>query len=941
MSRRSHFVKSPLYTIFLSMIKSFFFLAVIVCFLEACSNSSNTECGATEDCLILEEDKLSSEPDSISNGSDSINEFHEGMILVKGSEKVVIIGTNKKGARESETPELRTVLEYDYFMDSALVKCKDFKSIMAGTKLAQTLKCNDNEPITDITFFDAVLFANKRSSKEKLDSAYDYSKAVYDNEGHCTNLSSFLFRESRKGYRIPTEAEWIKAATSSYKFQFFSGKPMEWSNDFLGQLKDTTIVNFTGVKNANDLGERIVKRYNRSPDSTNVDLYSRGDVYTVTSASHADYIGFRLAIGAIPNAIWLDNKGYASSAPITILANSTDLWDVSKTTDMKMAFLNYQSGNLAYIDYAIGGNTITEINDTVHVFHPDISPDGKKVAFCTGIEGVSSLSNVYVRNLDSIGSNLVKLNVESAAIPRWKVLENGDTAITYVSNPGNNKDNATFKNYSTWQVIFANGKFGKPQKLFDGAYHGGISNGLAVSGARLLRARVHNKDTIWYNNEQACNVSLSKDNSKRTAFLDFGGKTGQTFVGKKYSTHQYILIADSTGNLTHYVQAPTGYTFDHSEWTVGNANDNIVATLANTDGAHKRITLIDLASNTSIDLVEGDELWHPCFWAKPQMKVSLSSSSNASEDTIHSSSSGFILDPDSAGLYYNASGIYPTADRWRYKMELLWGYKDSANIIALGSSRTENGIKPLAFTSPAFAVNFGSSGNSIQGSYLFLEKYLFHHIQNLKVIIFELDIDRWSCCNNSLLNNPYKHYSGYVYDENHNFWKDYYPPNLYNLTYDSPGTPSIAAKYRKNRGQDPISGSSWNYPEVSNDSTWLSSNKSLFYKKIDMLKEIIQISKEKNIFVIGVIFPQNPQYKETGAFGRYGLLRSEAPSLIEEIQAINKIYPNFILFDENKMGDHDYPNELAQGTDHLNANGAEKITHRLDSLIQTLDIDWN
>ena len=50
----------------------------------------------------------------------------------------------------------------------------------------------------------------------------------------------------------------------------------------------------------------------------------------------------------------------------------------------------------------------------------------------------------------------------------------------------------SFKSKSTWMVPFSNGKFGEPKKLFDGAYHGGISEDgtLAVSGARLLRARV-------------------------------------------------------------------------------------------------------------------------------------------------------------------------------------------------------------------------------------------------------------------------------------------------------------------------------------------------------------------------------------------------------------------------------------------------------------------
>ena len=40
------------------------------------------------------------------------------------------------------------------------------------------------------------------------------------------------------------------------------------------------------------------------------------------------------------------------------------------------------------------------------------------------------------------------------------------------------------------------------------------------------------------------------------------------------------------------------------------------------------------------------------------------------------------------------------------------------------------------------------------------------------------------------------------------------------------------------------------------------------------------------------------------------------------------------------MGDHDYPDEMARDGDHLATPGAEQMTHRLDSLIQTLNIDF-
>ena len=41
--------------------------------------------------------------------------------------------------------------------------------------------------------------------------------------------------------------------------------------------------------------------------------------------------------------------------------------------------------------------------------------------------------------------------------------------------------------------------------------------------------------------------------------------------------------------------------------------------------------------------------------------------------------------------------------------------------------------------------------------------------------------------------------------------------------------------------------------------------------------------------------------------------------------------------DENKLGDHDYTNDMALDYDHLNKWGAEQISRRIDSLLNTLE----
>jgi len=40
------------------------------------------------------------------------------------------------------------------------------------------------------------------------------------------------------------------------------------------------------------------------------------------------------------------------------------------------------------------------------------------------------------------------------------------------------------------------------------------------------------------------------------------------------------------------------------------------------------------------------------------------------------------------------------------------------------------------------------------------------------------------------------------------------------------------------------------------------------------------------------------------------------------------------------MGDHDYTDDMARDSEHLTHLGAIQITQRLDSLMQTLNTNW-
>lgn len=872
-----------------------------------------------------------------------------GMVRVDASNASVLLGTNDELAKINERPQMQVSMDYVFSMGIHEVTCKEFNSLMKP-KTGLVVECtSDSLPATNLTYYDAVLFANERSKSEKRDTVYTYSKALFDADKHCTSLEGFVFHPETPSYRLPTEAEWMLVASqnwnlkngwvaensdyklhkvcskdgSSKKVCDMVGNVMEWVNDWLGNFSDTTVNNYVGAPDGGVLGQRILKGGSYRNSKTSITLYGRGDVYTVTSSTHADYVGFRLAFGSIPSPVWMNSSGLISSSRVNPLATSATIRSQTGTYRVKLAFRNDLTGNIAYIDYHSGSLSVTEIVDSIDVYHPDISPDGKRVAFSTKFEGVSGNSALYVRDLNDEGTNLVKLDVKSAAIPRWRVLDNGDTVIVYVTDAGNNKNESDFKASSTWQVKFSNGKFNKPQKLFDGAYHGGVSddNKLAVTGARILRARISGRDTVWYKDgeksEQACNASLSKDGSKRTLFLDFGGKTGKSFVGKDYGTHERLLVLDSVGKLVQSVAAPVGFSFDHSEWGLGYKN-LAVATLVNTNGSHKKIVLINLSDSSVVELAEGEELWHPCLW--------INSSSTAGFDSM--------LDLDSAGVYLTENHELEQA-YFRIKLELYWKNLDSIKVFLSGSSRMELGMNPDLYPERGM-FNMGVYGIDPARDFYFIKNYALNHSEKLKVIAVSIDLDYWRCREDHL-GLVLSAGVGYAYDANHSFWKDGLPNGFVDAVENAFPADAKVNQFSSRGGIEyPSRGWTADAVDVLLDSVFTDKEMECLDTRIDDLMDIVKEASKQKIYVIGIIFPMAPQYKETGAFGLYGLQRSVAKKKIAYLDSLAKSNKYFIFMDENKMGNHDYTDAMAQNRDHLSSVGAKKMTARLDSVLKTL-----
>ena len=853
------------------------------------------------------------------------------LVQVSARGRSVLLGTDDVNASKKDRPAMGVSFDYDFYIGRHEVTCGEMG-----------LACERSMPATNVTYYDAILYANALSVKKGYDTAYTYTDAVFDDGGSCIELVGLAFDPQKEAFRLPTEAEWTFTAAqdwnasrswnsenSNYKAHEvctagkdkngicdMAGNVMEWVNDKLSDLYDTVYINFVGRREVVNLEEIVIKggSFRNSPSAIN--YYSRGDVYFVTPISKSDYVGFRLAFGKISDPSWAVKGGNGDASGATVLVGASAIRTLAGTGAAKLAFRNDVSGNISFVDFSTGNPRLFEIRDSIDSYHPDISPDGNKVAFCTGFEGVAGNSSVYVRNLDASGSELVHLEVENAAIPRWRVLENGDTVIVYVTYAGHDNESA-WNAAGTWQVPFSNGRFGTPVKLMDGAFHGGVSQDgkFAVTGSKLLKAYRDGSVETWYDGEQACNVSLSGDSLRQTLFLDFGGSKGKSYVGHDYVTHGVALVADSSGTLVNYVEAPEGFTFDHTEW-LKNSSGRFVATLANADGAHKKIVAVNLETSGIVELVAGEELWHPCLWVRNAPSTSMD------------------WDLDSLGQYADGGPLFA------HKMGLLWQYKDSTEVVGMGISRLWAGMIPERLS--LFALNLAILACQANCFEYLVNNYLYNHMPKLKYLVLSIDPDMW------LYDSPARDIyviaeksKGFSYDRNHDFWidgvDDFFVNWMSEISRQGVDMPydTISRGWRWNECADDWGSRGEEYVEVLNDST--DSDRSNGPEiNLGYMEKVIQSAQDKGIKVIGVVFPQSPYYRNTGAFGRHGMRRSAAELFIKKVASLTEKYGNFYLMDENKMGNHDYSN-VAGDFDHLCVDGAEKFTAKLDSVILSLE----
>ena len=906
---------------------------------------------------------------------------YPGMVRIRSSNDSVFLGSAAATAQIDEKPETPVSFTYDFSIDTAEVTVGSYRELTG--KIPQEYdsvsSVDDTWPVTWVSWYDAVLYCNERSKKENLDTVYSYIAIDTTMQGDIYRLRGLNIRFNRSGYRLPTEAEWLYAARghsrreylwgdepdedSAAKYSWYvgnstglpngtaqkspnsnglydmAGNATEFINESKIPLSGKTVADLVGGV---DIGSttKILKGGSYHHDLFYFRLCSRSDQYDVDAASRNRYAGFRCAAGAIvhPSYFTKDNQ-IVSLEPVAL--TTTSLLAVTGTNRAKLVFVNVSNTEhrtLCYVDYSEGQPQVNQFTDSLQVYTPTVSPDGSRVAWCTGDEGSVGDARVYVRGLDSLGTVPVALPDTPAFVPRWWVdPASKDTFVLYVSSARLN-DQAAWRQSTTRMMLFENGAFsGSPVVIEEnGAYHGGRSADGTFLATGYPRLKMKNlvtgaEKTLFFSplngkkendTSQVCNVSICPDTAypDRVFFLDFGsGRETSTLTGTVYHSHEYLFCCDFTGKVQSWYRIPPPYyLWNYSEWSTH--RNFVVASATTTDGANRAILCLNTKNSRVTQLCEGTNLCQPWLWLDA-----------STVDTLPAA-----VDLDSIGQYDSPHLNVPQAIM-AYKMRYFWRYADSLDFIFTGSSITNNGIDPAVFTGLK-GYNMGVDGGDLATPFMFIRNYVLSHCSRLKIIGLSFDASLFLIPEGkSILHPAFTSSKGYQYDKRNLFWTMEKPLRFTEIMNAVEVPPTTATTNISPEGLQQYPCNGWGPPEppviAGNVEKKVTA---AFYENVATLLELVRLCKTQDISIILVAFPMHPGYAQSYAYSTNGPTQEVASVIFSKIDSIAGATDGLHFYDAHNFGQHDYTEFEFCNYLHLCPDGAGKLSARLDSIFHEI-----
>jgi uncharacterized protein (TIGR02171 family) len=933
----------PISRCFLKLYKHLpFFLCTATMFLFSCDR-------------VLKNPEINAEPTNI-----------PGMVAIHASNQTFFLGSKDSSISQAdEMPAMNIGFSYDYFIDTIEVTQGMYCAVTGKSNelFDQKSGVGNTYPANNITWYDAVVFCNARSKIAGWDTVYEFSRIDSLPQGRIFNLAGLKTRFDRLGFRLPTEAEWefaakaasnapfvwgeIKDSLSASFFTWFNGnadnalqkgallKPnafglydmagnvLEWTNDGKVNHDGQSKIDFCGAFFEESL-DRPVKGGSFVNSLSDLRLSKRSDIYPTPPSAALKYLGFRCVAGRISNPVFHTTAAIGSGRFQPLYLLESNVRPLLKALKTKLVFVNNSNRvrTLCFVDFSEINPSIRQFEDFTDVYFPTISPDGKRVSFCTRNFGEFDSSCSYIRNLDINATDVIKLPSTKAFAPQWWVNpQTFDTFLVYTNSTIINNSPSWNSDKTFLQKISQGAPEGPPIPLInDGSYYGGISGSgafIATGYSRLLMRNLLTGEVRHLfggpdngkepgDSSQVCNVSITPDASvdDEVLFLDFGyGKTS-SIVGSRYGSHQVIFKSNFSGRTIRWYTNPQGTKeWDNPRWS----NIGRYATAVTLDQLDNRqfVYIIDLRDSVYTRVIRGTDLCQPYLWIADVQDSPL----------------------DSIYRYNYPPSIYQ--EELANKMPYFWLQHDSLDLIFIGSSLIRNALMPSAIHDYR-SLNMAYGGGDFAGETAFCRNYVFNHCKKIKLIAMSLDMGLFANPNgDNTWAHGFSQTIGYAYDRNHDFWQTGMPDAIMQIS--SGLCPSCATD---DGFPDLPSPHGWG-PQIApfiGKMDWDATD-SNYLNNLRTLRDLAGDCAARNIHLVMLNTPISPFYKNQQYYGYFGPSRETALQIIDDLRKLEQNNHYFHLYDANLDGNHDYSNADAWDFIHLSYQGAQKITARVDSLI--------
>ncbi|MBC7888250.1 MAG: SUMF1/EgtB/PvdO family nonheme iron enzyme [Ferruginibacter sp.] len=166
----------------------------------------------------------------------SFAQTYNNMALIHSKNQSFMMGWTKEEAGTEWACFIgkhKVTFTYNLYMDSTLVTQKDYMELM-GINPSAHQTGNLKLPVEKVSWYDAVLYCNARSKRDKLDTVYAYT-SIIKKDTSVSGLAGLEYDIHKNGYRLPTNAEYEFTERNGNKGTYFFADTLQ-NIDSLGNL---------------------------------------------------------------------------------------------------------------------------------------------------------------------------------------------------------------------------------------------------------------------------------------------------------------------------------------------------------------------------------------------------------------------------------------------------------------------------------------------------------------------------------------------------------------------------------------------------------------------------------------------------------------------------------------------------------------------------------